>query len=203
MKKFVIFALIMMVLFSTGTGIARVEAPNQVGGFMLGSNMDDYEGVLMMDTLMPLRNSRYIHEVEARSVPGFKNGLVWLGNCANPGKILRIKMRYDNSSKNFYNKLLKKYKQRFGEPSEWRGDPFHIVIAWKWSFVDKDNNSISMILQHNTRDEDESIGNSVKLTMWNLIQEERKCFEKKNAAEVKKQKQKKASPVDWDALLPR
>jgi hypothetical protein len=43
----------------------------------------------------------------------------------------------------------------------------------------------------------------VKLTMWNLIQEERTCFEKKTAAEVKKQKRKKSSTVDWDALLPR
>ena len=30
-----------------------------------------------------------------------------------------------------------------------------------------------MILDHNTRDEEESYGNTVKLTMWNLIDEER------------------------------
>lgn len=202
MQKIIISFLICVFLIPVNS-IARVDAPHQVGGLTLGSDMENHEALLRMDTLMPLRNSRYIHEVEAKSVPGFKSGLVWLGNCASPGKILRIKMRYDDPSKSFYKKLLKKYKQKFGEPSEWRGDPFHIVIAWKWHFVDKDNNSISMILQHNTRDEDESIGNSVKLTMWNLIQEERACFEKKTAAEVKKQKRKKSSTVDWDALLPR
>ena len=202
MKKVIVSTLI-WVLFFPVLGIAKVEAPHQVGGFVLGSNMEEYKEFLKMETLMPLRNSMYIHEVETKSGPGFKNGLVWLGNCAYPGRIIRIKLRYDNPSKKFYKKLLSKFKKRFGEPSEWRGDPFHIVIAWKWSFVDKDNNTISMILQHNTRDEDESIGNSVKLTMWNLIQEERACFEKKTAADAKKPKQKKTSPADWDALLPR
>ena len=133
----------------------------------------------------------------------FKRGLIWVGSCENPGKILRIKLKYADSSKKFYKKLLKRYKKKFGDPSEWRGDPFHIVIAWKWSFVDEDNNRISMILQHNTRDEDESIGNSVKLTVWNLIEEEKKCFKKKTAGETKKPKKQRKTPADWDKLIPR
>jgi len=201
MNKIIVSTLI-WILFFPASSIAKADAPHQVGGFMLGSDMEKYKSLLKMETLMPLRNSMYIHEVETERVAGFKNGLVWLGNCENPGKIIRIKLRYDDPSKKFYKKLLTQFKKKFGEPSEWRGDPFHIVIAWKWSFVDKDNNTISMILQHNTRDEDESIGNSVKLTMWNLIQEERACFEKKTAAEVKKQTQTKTPPADWNVLLP-
>ena len=47
--------------------------------------------------------------------------------------------------------LLERYKVNLGKPDEWRGDPFNILIAWKWSFTDKDGNNISLILQHNAR----------------------------------------------------
>lgn len=102
---------------------------------------------------------------------------------------------------------MKRYKKRFGEPSEWRGDPFHIVIAWKWSFVDANNKTISLILQHNTKDEEEKIGNSVKLTIWDLINEEQRCAEQKSAdmqkSSRKKERGEKSKSIDWDRLIPQ
>ena len=91
---------------------------------------------------------------------------------------------------------------------EWRGDPFHIVIAWKWSFTDNDNNRISLILQHNTKDQEEKMGNSVKISMTNKIEEERLCYEKgfsKSEEKMRKQKHagKKKGPVNWDLFVPR
>ena len=101
---------------------------------------------------------------------------------------------------------LKRFKQRFGEPSEWQGDPFHIVIDWKWSFTDKDGNSISLHLQHNTQDMEEKLGNTVKLSMTNAIEAERDCFEKKIAGtqgrEEKKVKDSGSETVDWERLIP-
>ena len=93
-------------------------------------------------------------------------------------------------------------------PPEWRGDPFHIVIAWKWSFVDDQNNRISLTLQHNTRDTEEKMGNAVKLSMTNLMEAERNCYEKKSAESdaktgKEKQKTKKKGKVDWDLLVPK
>lgn len=202
MKKIVV---IMMgwALFHIAPQVVNAGAPHEVGGFTLGKQMSEYEGLIDIETLTPLRNSKFIREVETVEMEGFKRGLIWVGNCENPGRIMRIKLRYADPSKKFYKKLLKNFKKKFGDPSEWRGDPFHIVIAWKWSFVDENNNRISMILQHNTRDEDESIGNSVKLTMWNLIEEEKKCFEKKTAGKTKKSKKQRKTPEDWDRLIPR
>lgn len=67
-------------------------------------------------------------------IPGYKYGLLRVGNCMDSERIVRIKMKYANPSKKFYQKLLEHLKERFGEPNEWRGDPFHIFRAWKWGF---------------------------------------------------------------------
>ena len=82
-----------------------------------------------------------------------------------------------------------------------------MVIAWKWAFTDQDNNRISMILQHNTLDEEEKIGNSLKLTMTNRFEQERICFESKEPETAGNPKQTgqegNKKPVDWDRFIPR
>ena len=183
--------------------IGLSAAPGGIAGFTLGRHMDEYEGSVQYDTLFPLRHSKFINEIEINAPEGFKNGLLWVGNCAQPGKIVRIRLKYEDSSKKFYKELLKRFKQRFGDPSEWKGDPFHIVLAWKWSFTDPQGNRISLVLQHNTRDEEESVGNTVKLTMWNLIEEERMCYRNKMSADSKKKKPAKTTKPAWDQLIPR
>jgi hypothetical protein len=202
MKKQMIF-IVFMVLFIFQS-ICFAEAPHQVGGFVLGKYINDYKDKVHMAPAIPLRYQEYINELKIKKMKGFKSGLIWIGNCSEPDRILRIKLKYFDSSKKFFKELLKRYKKRLGEPSEWRGDPFHIVIAWKWSFIDKDNNRISLILQHNTKDEEEKIGNAVKLTMTNLIEKERICYQKmKSESFEKATKSKDREPIDWDMLIPR
>lgn len=189
-------------------GISLAQAPHQVAGFILGRNIAEYTEMVEMDTALPIRHMEYLKEVEIKEMEGFKSGLIWYGTCARPGQIVRIKLKYADSTKKFYDELLERFKERFGEPSEWRGDAFHVVIAWKWSFTDSENNNISMILQHNTKDEEEKRGNAVKLTVWNLIEEERLCFEKKHREFQEKPREqvrgeKGRGPVNWDLLIPR
>lgn len=206
MKKKILFGItaLTFVLFPMVVG---AQAPKYLGGFMLGVNISEFQDMIQAETALPIRYAEYLTEVEIKNKPGFKSGLISYGNCAVPGRILRIKLKYADSSKKFYEALLKQFKTRFGEPQEWRGDPFHILIAWKWSFKDGQNNKISMILQHNTKDEEEKVGNAVKITVTSFIDQERECFEKNDP--VSKQqgtipvKKKKAGPVDWDPLLPR
>jgi len=154
-------------------GICFAQAPHGVGSFVLGSNITEYDEILKMETALPIRYMEYMREVEIKPMKGFKSGLIGYGVCDRPGQIVRIKLKYDDSTKKFYERLLEHFKNRFGEPDEWRGDPFHVVIAWKWSFVDKENNKISLMLQHNTMDAEEKMGNAVKLTMMNLMEKER------------------------------
>jgi len=195
-------------LFFLFQGICLAQAPHQVAGFALGKDIADHKGKVKMETSIPIRYMEYIKEVEISKTEGFKSGIIAYGNCDSPGRVLRIKLKYANSSKKFYNQLLNIFKSRFGKPNEWRGDSFHIVIAWKWSFTDQENNRISMILQHNTKDEEQKMGNSLKLTMTNLFEEERLCFEKKEQkaqGEPDKSNQGKGSqdPAYWDRFIPR
>ena len=47
-----------------------------------------------------------------------------------------------------------------------------MFISWKWSFSDPSRNRVSLVLQHNLEDEDEKIGNAVKLTLHNRLEED-------------------------------
>lgn len=196
-----IAALATLVLIISASAFAD-DTPHWLAGLRLGGQVQEFKDLVRMETILPLRFSPFIHEVETVEIPGYKYGLLWLGNCEEPGRIVRIKMKYADSSQKFYQKLLKRLKERFGEPDEWRGDPFHIVVAWKWSFMDEQGNDISMILEHNTRDEAETMGNSLKLTMWNLVHKEQRCYQQKYPENTEKEKPPQVPP-DWNLLIPR
>ncbi|NIS59198.1 MAG: hypothetical protein GTO13_00355 [Proteobacteria bacterium] len=200
--------LLVNMAFFLFSSISLAQVPQQVAGFTLGRDIANYAEMVEMDTALPIRHMEYLKEVEIKETEGFKSGLIWYGTCARPGQIVRIKLKYADSTKEFYNKLLERVKERFGEPGEWRGDAFHVVIAWKWSFTDSENNHISMILQHNTKDEEEKRGNAVKLTVWNSIEEERLCFEKKYPKLQEKPRgpshgKRGRGPVNWERFVPR
>jgi hypothetical protein len=188
-------------------GNAGAQAPVEIAGFALGKNIADYQERLRMETLLPIRYAEFLKEVEILNIPGYKSGLITYGDCAVPGRILRIKLKYEDSSRQFYNELLERYRKRFGKPDRWRGDPFHVLVAWKWSFTDKEGNRMSMILQHNIEDTTRKIGNAVKLSMLNFEEEEILCFEKKKESEIRvnetKQDQKAGADQNWDLLIPR
>jgi hypothetical protein len=180
-------------------------APHQVGGFILGADIDKFRDKLQMDTVLRERSMTYLKTVETKPIPGFKSGVIFFGACTSPERIVRIDLKYADSSKQFYFQLLDRFKKRFGEPDVWRGDPFKVMLAWKWSFKDSKNNDIGLILQHNTKDEDERMGNVVKIRMTNLIDRERRCQEKAEAREKGAQSSAKEASgrADWRLLIPK
>jgi hypothetical protein len=149
-----------------------------------------------------------IEEVEIKPIKGIKSGYIAYATCAAPGHIVRIKLKYKDESKEFFENLLKRIKKKYGEPDEYRGDVFHILIAWKWSFVDKDGNQISMTLQHNTLDPEEKEGNAIKLTMTNLIEKDQHCYKLKALDHRERLRQRDWKVVDqgltgWDLYMPQ
>jgi len=182
------------------------EAPHELAGFILGDKMAAHMQDVKPDTVLPVRYLESLKEVETKDIPGYKTGLIAYTTCTTPPRIVRIKLKYADASETFYDALLKQFKRRFGEPDEYRGDPFHIVVAWKWSFRDKNSNDISLIVQHNTRDEEEKMGNAVKLTMWNLLEEEITCFEKKHPEAAGSPsagfKFDESESIDWNYFIP-
>jgi len=206
MKKKVVIGLAVLLLFIPGMTLAG--APQQIGGFVLDQDIKKFEDRVIMDTALPVRYAENIEEVEIKFTQGFKSGLIAYGTCARAGNIVRIKLKYADSSKKFYKDLLKRFKKQFGEPDEYRGDPFHIVVAWKWSFVDQQNHRISLILQHNSMDEQEKKGNSVKLTNTNLMEEDLLCYKNKQLDYRERLRQREWKAVKpgksgWELFLPR
>ena len=192
MNRSIFFSILIatLILFP-GQGSAD-NAPHKIGGFALGEQIATFVDLVRMKSAMPIRDQQYLQIVEIGNLEGYKSGNIAFGNCARPGQIVRIKLKYEYSDKEFYNELLDQFKKKFGEPDEWRGDPFHVIVAWKWSFKDKDNNKISLILQY-SRDEDYKWGNSVKLTNNTLVEQERTCYQKKHPRESAAQKNKSSA----------
>jgi hypothetical protein len=163
-KVFVLWG-VMLLISLPGIGQAQARVPHRLAGFVLGGNMADYRDRVQEDTTLPIRYFESLKEVETVPLKGYKTALVIYGTCIKPARIMRLKFKYADSSRAFYEELLKRFKELYGDPDEWLGDAFHTVLAWKWSFIDENKNNISLILQHNTQNEEEKEGNAVKLTM--------------------------------------
>ena len=207
MKKQLLLFTAIAFLGAAGICLAG-GAPHQVAVFKLNGNIADMKDYVIMETALPIRYMENIEEVEIKPLEGIKSGLIAYATCATPGHIVRIKLKYQDSSKNFFEKLLKQTKIKYGEPDEYRGDPFHILISWKWSFVDADSNRISMTLQHNSMDTEEKMGNAVKLTMTSLIEEDERCYNIKaldQRQKLREQHWKVMTPdlTGWDLYVPR
>lgn len=198
------FITLVTVFFLAVPAWAQGEAPTQVMGFKLGSQITDYKDRLRMDTALPIRHEEYLVEVEAKKMPRVKSCYLIYANCDQLGKIVRIKLKYANSSKKFYETLLKMFKKQFGEPKEWLGDSFGMVLAWKWFFEDTEGNQISLILQHNASDPDNRLGNSIKFTHSTLMEHEHDCFNQKNPENYEDEKEalKKIDKIEWEELIP-
>ncbi|WP_153305756.1 hypothetical protein [Desulfogranum mediterraneum] len=164
-----LLALFFALLLSCSTTplSATVLVPKEIGGFRLGTSIDDYE-------LTSYRN--FLKQVVVEDIGGFRKGIIEYGVCERPGKIVRIKLKYADSSEGFYRELLKRYKKQLGEPSRYTGDAFGILKAWKWHFIDQNGERVSLTLQYNQKNLDESLGSVVKLAMPERIIAERKCF---------------------------
>ena len=196
-----------LVLFFWPSICPAAEVPRGLAGFTLGDKISAHVDTIETGTVLPVRYLESLKEVETKDIWGYKTGLVSYTTCISPPRIVRIKFKYADASNSFYNALLKRFKERFGEPDEYRGDPFHVVIAWKWAFMDENNNDISLILQHNTRDEEEKKGNSIKMTLWNLLEKELRCFEKEHPESAKSKstdfKFNKSDSINWERFIPQ
>lgn len=207
MRRILCLLIVATTLIVSRTSFA--DAPHQIAGFALGANINQYQHLLRMDSVIPIRHLECLSEVETKPIEGYKNGYILFGNCREPGRIVKIKMKYAYSDRAFYDQLLNIFKKKFGPPSEWRGDAFQTLISWKWSFTDKDHNKISMILQHYTGDDEEyTSGNSLKLSMTTAIDKERQCYEMKepgSSETARKQKPQKTAPskeMDFSRFVP-
>ena len=101
--------------------------PHAIAGIELGTNVSEYPDFEV---------SNYLKETVVMDWHGFDKGVISYGICHSPGTIVKLQMKYEDSSKGFFNTLMKKFKKKYGPPSEWEGDSFGINHIWKWKFID-------------------------------------------------------------------
>lgn len=154
--------------------------PTSLGGITLGEDISSIHDICRMHTEIPLSQERHLMEIQLipNHAPGIRSGSVAYANCDQVGRIVRIKLKFDNDSRQFFDDLLRRYRQNFGRSIEWRGDPFQKVVAWKWSFHDSQGQQINLELTH-SRDDDFKIGNFVKITLRSLWVSEAACQDAK------------------------
>ena len=169
-------AMVAAIVTAAASPGAAGEIPHSIAGFALGQPIEGYAGRVVMETALPVRYMENLREVEIVPQEGFKSGLIAFGTCRKPKSIVRIKLKYADGRLDFYEELLKRFKEKFGEPDQYQGDPFRVFISWKWSFRDSHQNRVNLILQHNLEDEEEKIGNALKLTLQNELEEDARCF---------------------------
>ena len=167
---------------------AESTAPSSVGGFTLDRSVEEFpvEGY-----------AYYLNEMIYTDLKGYRKAFITYGACRNKGKILRIKLKYENKSFDFFKELLSRYREKFGTKPKFSGDQFGNVRAWKWSFTDDQGRRVNLELQHNLRDDEESIGNMVKLSLPDLMNEERRCFN-----ELHDPEEEATGEADWEDLIP-
>ncbi len=190
-----VFSLVFLLAFPFC--VTAHEAPTEIAGFKLGEHITEYSDI---------EYSNYLKEVVINDWYGFRKGIISYGTCAYPGQIVTMRMKYADPSKEFYDELLLKFKKKFGKPKEWNGDAFGVIYSWKWRFIDDSNRRVSLILQHNLQNDNQNIGNMVKLSYPELVEEEQLCFnkfcEENKSAEQKEQIKERMQP-DWDYMIPR
>jgi len=207
MQRLLVAAMMAAFLTAAAPSGTAGEAPLSIAGFTLGRPIEEYAERVVMETALPVRYMENLREVEIAPQEGFKSGLIAFGTCHQPSTILRIKLKYADGSREFYEELLKRFKGRFGEPDQYQGDPFQVFISWKWSFKTSHQDRISLTLQHNPEVEEEKLGNAIKLTLHNQLEEDARCFrqEKRDGLQELRQRPPKAGlpgEPSWGRFIP-
>jgi hypothetical protein len=188
---------IISLIFFTPLQLSAHVIPHEIAGIRLGTNVEDYPDFEL---------SNYLKEKVVVDWHGFRKGVISYGICYAPDTIVKLQMKYEDSSKQFFDTLMRRYKEQFGAPTEWKGDSFGIKHIWKWRFKDEDGRAVNMILEHNLQDINANIGNQVKLYYPELLENERLCFIElcEEATDpAKKARKEQLKQTSWELLIPK
>jgi hypothetical protein len=192
-------------LFLAFPGLALAgSAPLELAGLRLGGDVAQYSQVIDQSTAAKGFFRPHLEMVALKDREGLRSGYADYGTCKNKGRIVRIKVNYADGSLTFFEKLLAELKKRYGQPEDWRGNPFGTLRAWKWSIASGDDR-ISMVLMYYAGDDGEyTEGNSLRITSRNMVEEEDRCYAERRdegATATELRKPSNVSEMDW--LLPK
>lgn len=197
--------LILFLCLALPASVQAEAIPMTLAGITLGTDITTVHYCCKLSTDIPLVEERFLNEIQLKPqfVSGIKSASVAYATCAQKGKIVRLKLKFDNSSRDFFNDMLRRYEKQFGKPEEWRGDPFQRVISWKWSFKNEIGQRVGLELTH-SKDEDYKMGNFVKLTLRSLWEEEAACLKRTlGPSDERESPPTPQDKLDYTLLIPR
>jgi len=185
--------LLLTAITINSIAVAEEKAPLTAGGFTLGTAISGYKFT---------SQENFVKEVIITDIKRFRKGSVTYGVCDRQGEILRIKLKYHDKSYSFFEKLLKQYKQKFGSKPKYVGGRFGNIKSWRWSFTDEKGQRVKLVLQHNLKNLDESLGSTMKLSLPDQLIAERECFNK--VSDQSQEGETDTLPkADWNLFLPK
>jgi len=197
-------ALTAILLLAASIACLAHDAPLELAGIRLGMSIKDYPDKVATKEADSDLDRQYLSTMALMPIPGYRSGYVTSGTCDTPGRIVRIKMNYDDDSMAFYEKLLSALKSRYGEPKQWRGNPFGTLRIWKWSLKDQTLGDISIILQRYSGDDDSfTKGNSIRIAATGLLEKEHVCYRKKHPKEKTVTPAPETKELGIEYFLPR
>lgn len=208
MRPFMTLLTIVLGIVGMWAGAAAQSPPREIAGYRLGTTITSYGDRIAPEGSFAVRLRPYLREAAVSVPEGFASGYVVYGTCEAPGTIVRIKVKYEDDRRAFFDRLLEALKKRYGTPSQYVGDPFQAYVAWKWTFDVSQTEKITMIVSHYDGDDEEHTqGNALKLSLTSQILQESRCYETQRRgeqAEDRKEKPKGAPdgvPADAEAWL--
>lgn len=198
MRSFLTLLTVALGVVGMWAGVAAQPPPREIAGYRLGTNIKSYGDRIAPEASFAVRLRPYLKEAAVSVPEGFASGYVVYGTCDAPGTIVRIKVKYEDDRRAFFDGLLEALKKRYGLPSEYVGDPFQAYVAWKWVFGVSKAEKITMILSHYDGDDEEHTqGNALKLSLISQILEESRCYEAhRREKQVRDRKGTPKSPPD-------
>lgn len=180
------------------------EAPRSIGNITLGASVSELQDKVDLASAVPLGGAGFLMRASLKPLQGFESGYAVYGNCREKGRIVRVKLKYEDDSVSFYNEVLSALRARYGKPTQWKGNPFGTLKLWKWSMKDAQNHSINVQLQHYQGDDDAfTPGNSIKLTHGTYLEEEKTCYDAKRGSAKRESASGAGSrQVDFETYLP-
>ncbi len=202
MPRTIVIVVALVALFAAN-GVCRAEPPSQLAGIRLGDKVGDYADRLDMAKAVPVWDKPYLTRVNVKPTKGFKGGYVLFGNCAAPGRIVRIKFKYRGKDMKFFKARLAALVKRCGEPKVLHPDADGYQ-GRRWLFGPQKSLAVALLLERYEGDGlDVTQGNSIRLTNNVFLGEERACWEAKHKNDPEVQPAFPLFEIDDNWLLPQ
>lgn len=199
MKKFL---LVLLLVLGTSLPGNAGTIPMSIAGIRLGDSIAKYQDRCMTRSDVPLSDAMFLNELALDSdmFQGLRGGSIAYGNCASPGKIVWVKLKFEDRSVELFEELLRMYDNTLGDDRQWEGDAFHIITSWKWVLTEGDK-EVNVLLTH-SKDPEYRPGVSIKMTLRSHFNTEYRCW-KKQSPQKENKRRRSNRPLHLEQYLPR